>query len=45
VLDETPETLETLLAMLEDPTLPPERQILAASAILDLAAGFLRPPS
>src|SRR5262245_27838147 len=26
--------------MLQEPTLPPERRILAASALLDLAAGF-----
>jgi len=45
VLDEAPVTVETLVAMLEDPTLPPERRILAASALLDLAAGFLQPPS
>jgi hypothetical protein len=45
VLDEAPVTLETLLTLLQDPTQPLERQVLAASALLDLTAGFLRPPS
>ena len=45
VLDEPPLTIEALAALLQDRTQPLERQLLAASAILDLASGFLRPPS